>query len=44
MRTVLVGHFLFISFSKSETWFSVFQYAAIEKHSAKECIQRKVFR
>ena len=27
---------------KSETWFSIFQYAAIEKQSAKECIPRKV--
>ena len=39
----LHSHFLFLFFlSKSGTWFSIFQYAAIEKHSAKVYDLRKV--
>ena len=34
--------FVFFFLSKSGTWFSIFQYAAIEKHSAKICIPKKV--
>ena len=39
----LHSHFFsFFFLSKSGMWFSIFQYAAIEKHSAKVCDPRKV--
>ena len=42
-RKILTSHFFsFFFISKFETWFSIFQYAAIEKHSAKLCVLRKV--